>query len=358
MPWAGPLLAGSGATGGAETQILMLARRLAADGLRVGIAVIGDRSALPRETGGVEVITQLRPPSLRGLAGLIHDGSTLMTLLRRRSRVMVMRSASRGVAVGALAARLRGAGFVYSSANVFDFDLGRVDRPFNVRLFERGLRSADEVVVQTGEQAELCRARFGRDPVLIRSIAERAEPRTSTPDAFLWIGRLVSYKRLDVYLDLAADVPEARFRMIVVPGLDEQPELSARLERARHELPNLEVLEPRPRAEIAPLMERAVAIVGTGDAEGMPNVFLEGWARGVPALAFQLDPDGIVERNGLGGFASGSRERLAELARSLWSTRADQRELAERCIAYVRREHDVGAVAARWREVIAAAGRG
>jgi glycosyltransferase involved in cell wall biosynthesis len=357
MPWAGPLIAGSGAAGGAETQIMMLARGLASRGLKVAIAVIGERRLLPREIDGVRVIAQPRPPRLRGLAGLVHDTATFLSLLRTRSRVIVVRNASRGLAVAAFAARLKRAGIVYSSANVVDFDIERLDYGYNAWLFRRAFRAVDEVVVQTEEQAALSRERFGRDPMVIRSIAEPAEPRATTPDAFLWIGRLVPYKRLDVYLDLAADVPEARFRLIAVPGLDRQPELAARLETARAELPNVEVLEPRPRSELAPLVERAVAIVGTGAYEGMPNVFLEAWSRGVPALAFQHDPDGVIERHGLGGFAAESRERLAELARGYWASRSDQGDVASRCVAYVRREHDVAAVAGAWRRVIDAAAR-
>src|SRR5439155_20251272 len=128
-----------------------------------------------------------------------------------------------------LAARLRGARFVYSSANVFDFDLGRVEPPYKVRLFECGVRAADEVVVQNDGQAEMCRQRFRRDPVVIRSIAEAAEPRQGVPEPFLWVGRAAPYKRLGVYLDLARDVPEARFQMIAVPGPDNESELASRL---------------------------------------------------------------------------------------------------------------------------------
>jgi glycosyltransferase involved in cell wall biosynthesis len=286
----------------------------------------------------------------------VHDLRTLRALLRTRARVVVARNASRGVAVAALAARLMRASFVYSSANVVDFDLRRLEPAYNVRLFEWGVRAAAEVVVQTDEQASLCRARFRRGPAVIRSIAERAEPRSAAPEAFLWVGRMAPYKRLDVYLDLAAAMPDARFRVIALPGSDDQPEIAMRLARAREELPNLEVLDPRPRSELGPLIDRAVAVVNTSEYEGMPNVFLEGWARGVPALAFSHDPDGVVASHGLGSFAAGSRERLVELAQEQWATRSDQREVAARCIGYVRRHHDAGASCEAWRRTVDAVG--
>jgi glycosyltransferase involved in cell wall biosynthesis len=355
MPWAGPSLDGSGPAGGAETQILAVARGLADAGLRVAVLVVGERSRLPRRTGGVEVLAQASAPAMRGVGGFLHDLHMFRSLVRSPARVVVQRNAGRSVAVAALAARLRRASFVYSSANVVDFDLGSLDRPYNVRPYEWAVRTAAQVVVQTDEQAELCRSRFGRDPVVIRSIAERAEPRSAAPEAFLWIGRAAHYKRLDVYLDLAAALPEARFQVIAV-GVEDQPEIAARLARAREELPNLAVLDPRPRAELGALIDRAVAVVNTSEYEGMPNVFLECWSRGVPGLAFSHDPDGVVAAHGLGAFAAGSSERLVELAREQWESRGDQREVAARCIEYVRRHHDPGVVVQAWRGVMAAAG--
>lgn len=357
MPWAGPLLEGSGATGGAETQVVMLARLLAAGGLNVGLLAIGDPARLPRVVDGVRVFAQRRPPRVRYLAGLINDLTALRALRRTPARAIVARTGGRSAAVAALAARLQGAGFVYSSANVFDYHLEVVDRRYNAWLFAWAVRAATVVVAQTDEQAELCRRRFARGAVVIRSIAERAAPRTATPQAFLWIGRLVSYKRLEVYLDLAARVPEARFEVIAVPGLEADPALEHGLEEARRSLPNLAVLEPRPRAELAPLLDRAVAVVNTAEWEGMPNVFLEAWARGVPVLALQHDPDGVVQRYGLGGFAAGSVEHLVELARSAWQSRREQRAVAERCIGYVRREHDTDTIVEAWRGVLARAAK-
>jgi glycosyltransferase involved in cell wall biosynthesis len=354
MPWAGPALDGSGPAGGSETQMVAIARGLAATGLKVAMLVVGDRSRLPRHVDGVHVLVQARAPAVRGLGGAIHDLGTTYALLRSRARVVVRMNAGRDVAAAAAAARLTRGGFVYSSASPVDFDLRRLDSAFNVRLYEWGVRGATQVVVQTDEQVGMCRSRFGREPVVIPSVAERARPRTAAPEAFLWVGRMAPYKRLEAYLDLAAAVPDARFRVVPAARAGEQPEIAGQLARAREELPNLEVLSPRPRAQLGPLIDRAVAIVNTSEFEGMPNVFLEGWARGVPALAFSYDPDGVVVGHRLGSFAGGSPDRLRELAREQWEARGDQTDVAARCIAYVRRHHDFEAVCEAWRALLVA----
>ena len=346
MPTAASLLAEGGPrlAGGAENQVLMLARELARRGHSVGIVAFGgDALPLRARVDGVDVI-ELTPPRTRIplVRTLAFYARTFRVLRANPAGVIVQRAAGIHTALVAAAARLLRTRFVFASAGLHDFDFGTWERKrWIVALYERGVRSADQVVVQSAEQAALCRRRFGREPAVIASIAEPAAPQAGTPGAFLWIGRLDEHKRPLAYLDLARALPEARFRMVAVAG-----ELDAA------DIPNLELLGPRPRAELAPLFDDAVAIVSSSRSEGMPNVFLEAWARGVPALALAHDPDGAIERERLGGFAGGSPERLAELARELWENRGDRAELAARCRDYVARAHALGPVADRWSETL------
>jgi len=120
------------------------------------------------------------------------------------------------------------------------------------------------------------------------------------------------------------------------------------IERAARAVPNLELLPPHPRSELLALMGRAVAVVSTSESEGMPNIFLEAWSRGIPALALDHDPDGIISRYGLGGFANGRPECLVELARELWDGRTERGEFGARSQAYVRGNHSAEAVSAEW----------
>ena len=96
------------------------------------------------------------------------------------------------------------------------------------------------------------------------------------------------------------------------------PGMVERIEAAAERLPNLELLPPRPRSELLEDMRDAVALVKTSRVEGMPNGFLEAWARGVPVLSLNVDPDAKIANNDIGVAADGSMERLIEAAGSLW----------------------------------------
>jgi hypothetical protein len=340
--------------GGAETQMVVVARELSRRGLRVAFVVYGDD--LPSSVDGLELIVQ-RPPRVRvpGLRSIEAAMRTFYAVWRGDAQVVVQRNASVVTGLVALAARAIGRRFVYSSANVIDFDFSRLE-PSRLRLglFHLGIRLANVVVVQTPEQVRLARDSFGRTASLIRSVAEPATPRTRAPSGFLWIGRLATYKHPHAYLDLAAAVPEATFRMLGVPSGPDGLRLAAEVAERAGRLPNVELLAPRPRAELGPLYDDAVAIVNTAEFEGMPNIFLEGWSRGVPALALDHDPDGVIVRERLGAFAAADAGLFARQARSLWTRRAEGGELAGRCVAYVRRDHSLDGAARAWAEIIRA----
>lgn len=252
----------------------------------------------------------------------------------------------------ALLARATGRRFVYSSANVIDFEYDRLEtNRLTLRLFGIGRRLAHLIVVQSDEQADLCRRHWERAATVIRSLAEPARQRREQPEAFLWIARLAPYKRPEIVVELAMRLPDARFWMIVSAS-PQHPEILEQLRRDAARLPNLVLLEPRPRAELAGLYDRAVAVINTSDYEGMSNVLLEAWARGVPALVHSHDPDGLVAAERLGWFAGGSLDRLTELAAAAWAQRHDQAAIGDHCRSYLAREHVPGRVAERWERAL------
>ncbi len=358
MLYAGPLLAAragisGGSTGGAETQIFLLARELRRRGLRVAIVTFDIAAGLPDEVEGVEVVAlPARTPGSSRRRLLLWGVRLVAALARIDGCVVVQRGAGAITGISAVVARLGARPFVYSSANVIDFEYHRLERDrWVLRLFGLGRRLARTIVVQSDEQAELCRRHWGRSSTIIRSLAESAPLRTASPEAFLWIGRLAPYKRPDIVVELARRIPNARF-WILGSASPQHPELLEQLRRQALELPNLELLSPRPRGELGHLYDRAVAVVNTSEYEGMSNVLLEGWARGVPALVHSHDPDGLVVREGLGWYAEGSLNRLADLAAGAWAGRDDQAAIADRCRSYLAREHIPARVAERWEHVL------
>ena len=353
MPYAGPLLGAQagragGVTGGAETQMYLLSRELVRRGHRVAIAAFDIAGGLPPSVDGIEVLALPPRPRAGGAVALARWRiSLLLALARVDGGHLVQRGAGSITGLVGLLARARRRPFVYSSSTVIDFEFPRMGR-MAARLMRLGVRLAGTIIVQSDEQAELCRLHWRRSSIVIRSLAEPAPPRSGPAEAFLWIGRLAPYKRPEAFAALAARVPEGQFWLVGIPSVHDP----GALERMDGGSPNLALLSPRPRSELAGLLDRAVAVVSTSEFEGMPNVLLEAWTRGVPALVLSCDPDGIIGRHGLGWNAERSPERFAELAQRIWATRDDHAEISARCRAYVAAEHDPERVAARWEQAL------
>lgn len=356
LPTLGPLIDPEAAVpfaGGAETQIWLLARGLARRGYAICVVVVDIPHGLPARMDGVDVVTRPQWEGGRGFRGRVAELRTLWgTLGALRSRIVVQRAAGFSTGLVGTVTRAKRRTFVYSSAHILDFDFEQLaSTRRELRLFHLGVRLANLIIAQTREQALQCRAKFGRDAVVIRSIAEPAQEITRRADNFLWVGRLVEYKAPEAFLALADALPEARFQMVgAASGGD--PALVGRIKRQAVDIPNLELLDAMPRSTLLELYLRAAAVVNTSKGEGMPNTFLEGWARGIPALALAHDPDGLIVSEQLGEFAAGSPERLACLAREMWKSRNDRPGLTRRCLEYVRREHDSERVIDRWIEAL------
>ncbi len=349
VPEIAPLLAKNdiGSAGGAETQMFLVARALSARGVRVCICTFDRAGAdIPERLDGIDIV--LRSPYVRrGYAarfaeavGLVRDVAGI------DASVYLTRMAGFHVGLVALAALFRRRSFVYSAAHVADFAPRTLLPKLSERVLYRvGLSLADHVVVQTEEQAQIYRRYSGRNANIIRNIVEPGPERTASGEYFLWIARAIWYKGPLDYIALARAVPEAQFKAVCGPG---ERDDTAAIEEAAADVPNLELLKPRPRRDLMPLLDRAVAVVNTSVFEGMSNATLEGWARGVPSLTLAHDPDDLIQKHQLGWFADGSWDSFVFGARSLWSGRHDDCALRERCRAYVRAAHAPEALAEKW----------
>jgi len=346
--------------GGAERQMMLLARDLAERGQRV--AHIVPRPRDPVELSyPLELVYRAPYAGNRPVIGSLLEIRAIWKALRAADvRVVILRTASPVVGVAGVYCKLHRRRLIFSSSNVSDFTLEQMSGRLGRALYRLGLRFADEIVVQSEEQVALANEVLGsrRRVNRIPSFAEPAPPTDDARvgDAFLWFGRLVSAKQPMRYVELARSMPEARFIMIpvlTVAGTSQVPGFHDAAAAVSH----LELLDPLPHAELGKLIESAVAVVNTSVLEGMPNAFLEAWARGIPVLTLQFDPDDVVERNELGVSAQGSWDRFVEGARQLWNGRSNRVGLARRLREYVGETHSMEAVGAKWSELIREVGQ-
>jgi glycosyltransferase involved in cell wall biosynthesis len=358
--------------GGAELQTRLLAEALAQKGLRVAHILYERNRQTTAPLPALELIKRKPWAGRRDLLGKLSEALRVWrSLADAGAHLYLFRGGGAHLMVGVVFCFLHRRGLVVSASNDLDFIFDRPDRSrWGQALYRVALRRSQCVVVQTAQQLELARQVLGTGArvELIPSFAEPASDRADNrgeaeeaagmvsaapePEGFLWAARLVPYKLPLRYVDLARALPEARFWM-VAPWTSETPEaLLEQLTEAADATPNLELLPNQYRDKVLEMISRSAAVVVTSSYEGMPNVFLEAWARGVPVISLHFDPDGRIADEGLGLFAHGSWDEFVSAARRLWAEPELRRQMGDRGRAYVARVHSPEAVGERWAEAL------
>jgi glycosyltransferase involved in cell wall biosynthesis len=202
-------------------------------------------------------------------------------------------------------------------------------------------------VAQNAFQLASCRRNHQREALVIPSCyvpPPHARRATLEHDRVLWVGTVHDYKRPHWFLDVAERLPQRRFVMIGGPSVGGERLKPGYFEAVRSRaarLPNVEFTGFLPLEEVERWFDRARLLVLTSVYEGMPNVFLQAWARGVPTVA-TVDV-GAAVNTVFGDVAQGAARVETLLSdNTLWSQAAND------CLAYFERNHSASEVLGRY----------
>lgn len=343
--------------GGAELQQSILARMLAQAGYRVSMICLDYGQPARVTLDDVEVVRTYKPDAGIPVVRFIHPRTTAMWRAMRAidADVYYQRSPAALTAVVAAFCRRYGKRSIYAGASDTDFLPGRESLRFRRDrwLFERALATVDAVVVQNETQRADCQEHYGRHSILIPSCYEL--PQDAHPghgECVLWVATLRPDKRPELLLELARRLPHRHFVVIGGPshGEPDSEACYAAIAAAAADLPNVQMLGFQPVSKAEPWFDRARVLVSTSSREGMPNVFLQAWARGVPTVAF-LDIGARLGGEPVYPVMHDVAEAAGEIER-LFADDVAHAHAAARCREYFAATHSGPEVLARYRRVL------
>jgi len=331
-----------GAVGGEPVQQTLLARALARRGYDVSMVVADHGQADGAAWDGVRAWKAYRRDAGIPVFRFLHPRWTGVWSALARADADLYYTSCAGMQAGlvALFCRRHGRRFVFRTASDPDCDRRRVHAlvPYarDRWLYEYGLRHADAILVQSASQAGALAASYGLAGRVAGMLVEQPRALPERTIDVLWVGNLRPEKRPDRLVELAASVPELNFHM-VGGALSGTRDLYRDIERRLKALPNAVFHGALPYQDANALYDAARLLVNTSDFEGFPNTYLQSWVRGVP-VATLIDPDGIIEREGLGAVLR-SPDEFPAAVRRLLDDKAAWQAANWRCRAYMEREY-------------------
>ncbi len=202
------------------------------------------------------------------------------------------------------------------------------------------IEHADLHIVQTQRQASMLNQGYGRKGVVIRNPINlnRVYPRSTTPETILWVGKSdEQIKRPSMILELARRLPDQHFVMILNKADPENHALN--IKEARF-LPNLTIIEHVPFEEVEKYYAAARLFINTSIFEGFPNTFLQAAKYGVPIVATDVDPDGMLSKHECGITCGGNFERFVESVQRMMRDNDLYVKTSNAVLNYVHTYHD------------------
>ncbi len=326
-------------SGGAELQIALLARELAARGVEVVIAA-GDTG---QKDGEVHDGVRIRN------AGRFQTGGLKDTLLAL-PRVMKVLKEERpdwifllGWTTWLFILHILKPVFGYRLGFICGLDTEvnggfRRENPVRGAFFEYALHKCDVRFAMTEDQRRLFAKGKMSCGFYRNLILPRTRPATGDkPIDLLWVSRCQPIKRPHLFLDLAERLPQAQCRM-VCPREDASlwETVSARAAR----IPNVKFIERVPYHEVQAVYDAAKIFVNTSEWEGWPNSFIQSGLGGTALLSLDVNPDGLFEKFGPGKFAAGDFECLVANAAVLLSDKRVLSLAQKECLRFVEELHN------------------
>jgi glycosyltransferase involved in cell wall biosynthesis len=342
--------------GGESVQQTLLARALARRGHDVSMVVAdhGQRDGAIWES--IRVFKSYRPDAGMPILRFLHPRWTGLWSALARADAEIYYTSCAGMHVGLLALfceRFRRR-FIFRTASDPDCDRSRVrvlvryarDRS----LYAWGLRRAHAILVQSASQANALAGSYGLASRIAGMLVEKSPPATASDIDVLWVGNIKRVKRPDRILELAGQLPETKIHMVGGHTAGEE-DLFRNITRAVAHRSNVVFHGRLSYWDANDLYGRSRVLANTSDVEGFPNAYLQAWVRGIPVVTL-IDPDHIIEREGL-GIAVRSSAEFPDAIRSLLADPIAWKMASERCRAFMAREYDEDKVMANYLDTFA-----
>jgi glycosyltransferase involved in cell wall biosynthesis len=260
----------------------------------------------------------------------------IYSLIINKSEIYITTTASEYSAYFILIGKyIRRKKVVFRVAHEWDIDKSLSSLSTIPRVFHRySLPRFDQIIVQSDIQKRLLSENYNLNSVLIANgFPVKDYNEQPERDYILWVGRSAEFKRPDLFVKLAGELPNEKFLMI----LSGENDLKEKIKENASDVLNIRIIDFVSFFDIDEVFIKAKCFVNTSVKEGFPNTFIQSGLASTPILSFNVDPDGILEKYSMGFCCNEDMQKAIQYLHKL--DKQTMSRMGENALRYVNEHH-------------------
>lgn len=219
-------------------------------------------------------------------------------------------------------------------------------------VIERSIRKADIVIAQTEVQRQSLKLSFDLQATVLGS----GHPILSSNGTLtanrkvLWLANLTPMKQPLLFTGLAGALRDENAEFVMA-GKAPDPNILKDINRLSQQTPGFKYVGGVGLKSGDELFRQAALFVSTSVYEGIPNTFIQACKHGTPIISLNNDPDGIIQKEGIGEVVHSFDDLVAAVRRWLHD---DKKRMAagKRAYEFALREFDIRRIVDQLLEIV------
>jgi glycosyltransferase involved in cell wall biosynthesis len=342
--------------GGAEVELYNLATYMAGlDHIQVDF-IVGDYGQSDIETCQKINLIKVKYMNLDKYRSFIYKilryFYLFRTLLMQPSQIFITKTASELLGWLVLFEKIvkrKKVIFRLGSDKDADIDFWKNDRK-EYYLYQLGLKNCNLIYTQSKDQERMLKERYGIESRVLKNVFRiNREEAYGNRQYILWVSRCEPLKRPLLFIELAKNLPDEKFVMIMphvykreVLQKESIERITCEVKKAAGELNNLEYLEYVPFDQIQNYYNRAKLFVNTSEYEGFPNSFIQACLGRTGILSLHVNPDRFLTEYDLGHCCQNNMGEAIDFIRKLNAGQIEK--MGRHAGEYVMHNHDISTI--------------
>jgi len=204
-------------------------------------------------------------------------------------------------------------------------------------LHNMNITCADKIRIESEDQKKMFPSHYENIeiiPIPIDLSSFENKKKNVVKKCFLWVGRLETEKRPELFLEIAQQLPHIDFKMIGAGKLFDK------LKKKSEKLNNFVMLGHVSHDELPKYYHEAKALIITSKYEGIPTIVLEAMTAGIPIISTDLEGVKELVEHLKEGYICDDVHELIEATLTIHEDESVQKSMGENAYKKIKQVYD------------------